>query len=257
MFFERRLVFPAPRARPTDANAASFGGEDVFFASADGTRLHGQYFPHDQPRGQILYCHGNGTMVPRLTEYGNWMRNLFQHSVFIYDYRGYGLSRGKPDERGILADTDAAHQWLVQRSNTDADDVVIAGRSIGGALAVHAAASFGARALVLQNTFDTLIDTAARLYPWLPVRLVMQTHLRSIDRIGQYHGPLLQSHGTADQIVHFTSGQKLFEAANPPKQFFAIEGGRHNDHNPSEYVSAIQTFLDEVANVPQSHRREQ
>ena len=227
MLLERPLVFPAPRAVRSEVDATEFGGEDVFFESADGTRLHGQYYEHPNSRGQLLYCHGNGIMVSQLSDYAAWLRDHYGYSVIVYDYRGYGVSEGKPHQQGVFEDTEAAHDWLIKRSRCAPDDVVILGRSIGGGLAVHVAAERGARGLVLQNTFASLVETAAQQYPWLPVRTVMKTRMVSIDRIGEYQGPLLQSHGTADRVIRYEDGRKLHDTANEPKQFFTIEGGGH------------------------------
>src|SRR5207247_3727660 len=116
-------------------------------------------------------------------------------TVFVYDYRGYGRSRGKPAERGCVADGMAAHRWLAEREGVDMDDIVLMGRSIGGGVAVAAAAEQGARALVLEATFSRMTDAAANLYPWLPVRLVMSNRYNSVKRMQKFIWPLLQRPG--------------------------------------------------------------
>jgi len=246
MLLERRLVFPAPKAVESQVDASEFGGEDVFFESADGTRLHGQYFLHEQPRGQLIYFHGNGIMVSQLSEYADWMRSKYGYSVWVFDYRGYGLSDGSPTGEAVLQDAEAAYAWLVERTGCASEDVILMGRSLGGGLAVHVASLQGARGLILQNTFSSLVATASRQFPWLPVRTVMKTRINSIDKIGKYDGPLLQSHGTSDRVIPYELGRELFETANEPKQFFTIEGGSHNGHNPPEYVEVLLQFLDEL-----------
>ena len=105
---------------------------------------------------------------------------------FVYDYRGYGRSRGKPTERGCVADGMAAQRWLAEREGVDTEDIVLMGRSIGGGVSVAAAAEQGARALVLEATFSRMTDAAANLYPWLPVRLVMSNRYNSIKRMQKY-----------------------------------------------------------------------
>jgi fermentation-respiration switch protein FrsA (DUF1100 family) len=98
----------------------------------------------------------------------------------------------------------------------------------------------------LQNTFTSLPDTAAHLYPWAPVRLLMRNRYDSLSKIGRYTGPLFQSHGTADTIVPFALGQKLFAAATGPKEFFEIDAGEHNDPEPEHYVEALHRFFDSL-----------
>ncbi len=112
--------------------------------------------------------------------------------------------------------------WLARRAGIAERDVVLAGRSLGGAVAVDLAAADGARALVLESTFTSLPDVAAYHYHWLPVRLLMRTQFDSLAKIAAYHGPLLASHGTGDTIVPYALGRRLFQAANEPKQFVDI-----------------------------------
>jgi fermentation-respiration switch protein FrsA (DUF1100 family) len=132
------------------------------------------------------------------------------------------------------------------------DDVVLMGRSIGGGVAVAVAAEQGAQALVLENTFSKMTDAAAVLYPWLPVRLVMSNRYNSVRRIKNYHGPVFQCHGMADEIVPIELGRRLFDAApGRMKHFHEVPYGRHNDTPPANYYAALASFLDQV----DSHRR--
>ena len=82
-------------------------------------------------------------------------------SVFIFDYRGYGHSEGRPNEAGCIADGRAAQHWLAERMGIQPNEVVLMGRSLGGAVAVALAAENGAQALVLENAFPTMPDVAA------------------------------------------------------------------------------------------------
>jgi fermentation-respiration switch protein FrsA (DUF1100 family) len=220
-----------------------FHAEDAHFDSADGTSLHGWYFEHPQPRAHLLYCHGNGDCVGYLGSYLSRLSKEQQLSIFVFDYRGYGRSAGSPHEQGILQDGIAAREWLAQRAGIPPADVVLMGRSLGGGVAVDLAANGGAKGLVLQNTFTSLPDVAARMYWFLPVRLLMKNQYRSIDKIGKFNGPLLQSHGTKDSIVPFEIGHNLFTAAPGWKELFTIPGGDHNDSEPTEYAARLEAFL--------------
>ncbi len=117
------------------------------------------------------------------------------------------------------------------------------GESLGGGVAVDLAAADGARGLILENTFSSLPDVAARHFPWLPVHLLMRTRLNSAEKIPNYHGPLLQVHGDRDQIIPFAIGKKLFDAANEPKQFVVVPGGDHNDPSTPAYLKALDEFI--------------
>ena len=81
------------------------------------------------------------------------------------------------------------------------------------------------------------------MLPYLPVRWVMRTQFNSLAKIGKYHGPLLQSHGTADRLIPYAMGRQLFAAANEPKQFIAIPGGDHNDPPSDAYYAALNEFF--------------
>ena len=116
-------------------------------------------------------------------------------------------------------------------------------------MAVDLAAADGARALVLESTFTSIPDMGAQIYPWLPVRLLVRTRLDSLSKIGDYGGPLLQSHGDADRIIPFDHGSRLFAAANEPKRFVTISGRDHNDPQTPEYYQALKQFL---AGLPES-----
>jgi fermentation-respiration switch protein FrsA (DUF1100 family) len=246
MLFENAFIFPAPRFPRGDWNPSDLQFEDVQFSSQDGTRLHGWYFAHPQPRAVLLYCHGNGDFVPNLGDHADLLRVRYQLSVLVFDYRGYGKSGGRPNEAGVLADARAARDWLARTCELAPTEVVLMGRSLGGAVAVDLAAEAGCRALVLESTFTSMPDVAAYHFPWLPVRRLMRTQLNSEQRIQGYGGPLLQSHGTKDEVVPFELGKRLFDAAPGQKQFIPLTGGRHNDPQPPLYYEILGSFLDHI-----------
>ena len=244
MFLEERLIFiPAP-ATVGDWHPPDLVFEDAWFQAADGIRLHGWYVPHDKARAVVLFCHGNAGNVTYRTDTLQILHELVGVSVLMFDYRGYGRSEGTPNEAGVLADARAARAWLARRAGVAEKDIVLMGRSLGGAVAVDLAAHDGARGLVLESTFTSLPDMAASLYPWLPVRWLMRTQLDSAAKISAYHGPLLQSHSDVDTIVPYGLGRRLFQSANPPKQFVTIPDRDHNDPQNLEFYEALIVFLD-------------
>ena len=243
LLIENMLVYPAPRYPAGDWSATWLEHDDVYMTSADGTKIHGWYVEHPQPKAVVLYCHGNGTHVAYLGEFLREMRDEFQVSIFAFDYRGYGRSEGKPIEKGILEDSDAAQDWLARRAGIPREEIVLMGRSLGGGVVLHLAAENGARGVILQNTFTSLPDAAATHYPWLPVRMLMRNRYDSLSRITRYSGPILISHGTADTIVPYSQGRKLFDLATGPKEFFEIAGGDHNDPEPEHYLPTLHKFL--------------
>ena len=245
--FERQFVFQPAKYPAGFWHPVGLEYEDTEFFAADGTRLHGWLLEHPTPRAHILFLHGTGGNITHNAEQAYRLRKNLQVSVLLFDYRGYGRSEGTPDEAGILQDARAARAWLAKRAEIEEQEIVLLGRSLGGAVAVDLAAADGAAGLILQDTFTSLPDAAASLYPWLPTRLLMRTRLNSLQKIVRYKGPLLASHSTADMIVPYDSGVRLYEASPvEDKKFVAFDHRGHNDRHPEWYFEELDLFLGRV-----------
>src|SRR4051794_34681504 len=146
--FERWLVYPAPRHTAAEWEVADLPHEDVYFTAEDGTKLHGWYVPHPNPKAVVLFCHGNGEHVARLAPMLRLLHDNADVSVFAWDYRGYGRSEGSPFETNVLSDARTAQLWLAERAGVRPEDVVVYGRSLGGAVAVGLAAEHPVRGMV-------------------------------------------------------------------------------------------------------------
>ncbi len=243
---ERQLIFhpmPHPKGNWQPPVTAI---EDAWFTGKDGTRIHGWFIDHPSPRAVVLFTHGN---AGNITLHANRLRVLneqFGLSVLVFDYRGYGKSEGSPSEQNILSDARAARRWLAKRTGISERDVVLMGRSLGGAVAVDLAAKDGARGLILESTFTSLPDVGAYHYPWLPVRSLMHHQLNSLGKIKLYRGPLLISHGDADEVVPFEQGKRLYDAAPGQKEFVRMAGGTHNSPQSDDYLRALERFISEL-----------
>ena len=245
MFFENKMIYMPAKYPTGNWEPDDLAVEDVYFTAVDGTRLHGWYLEHSEPRGHALFAHGNaGNITGRASILRAW-RDRLGVSILVFDYRGYGRSDGSPNEQGVLQDARAARSWLARRAGIEEHSVILAGRSLGGAVAVDLAADGGARALVLESTFTSLPDVAAGHYPWVPVRMLMKTQLNSLEKISGYQGPVMMSHGDVDEIVPYHLGRQLFDAVqSESKKFVTIDGGFHNDPQPSSYYDELESFLD-------------
>ncbi|MEN6449035.1 MAG: alpha/beta hydrolase, partial [Thermoguttaceae bacterium] len=222
--------------------------EDAWFQSPDGTRLHGWYVSQSKPHAAVLFCHGNAGNVTHRAAALKALHDTVGVSVLVFDYRGFGRSEGKPTGANILTDARAARRWLAEREQIAESDIVVMGESVGGGVAVDLAARDGARALLIESSFDALPEVAAYHYPWLPVRWLMRTRLDSAALVGQFHGPFFQVHGDVDAIVPLRYGRRLFEAANEPKHFVLLRGHDHNDAMPAEYYDKLAVFMQTVVN---------
>ena len=146
-------------------------------------------------------CHGNAGNVADRVGSLSILNQSHQLSVLMFDYRGFGKSEGKPSEHGLYMDARAARKWLAQRAGCKEADIIVMGRSLGGAVAVDLAAKDGAKALVLASTFTTMPEVAKQHAKLLPTGLLMTQRLDSLSKIRNYSGPLLQSHGLDDQLL--------------------------------------------------------
>jgi len=250
---EESVVFHPSRYPEGNWQPEGLAVEDAWFQSADGTKIHGWFVPHEKPRAVVLFCHGNGGNLANWSDALRALHDRAGVTVMGFDYRGYGRSEGKPSEEGVFADARAARRWLARRVGIPEKEIVLMGRSLGGAVAIDLA-SDGARGLIIESTFTSMPEVGRAMFPWLPMRSIMQTQFDSITKIKKYHGPLLQSHGTADRLLPYAMGRQLFEAANEPKTFVPIPRGDHQDPQTPEYYAALDVFLDSLDGEPRAER---
>jgi fermentation-respiration switch protein FrsA (DUF1100 family) len=218
--------------------------EDVWFDSADGMRIHGWWIPMDDPNaGVVLHAHGNGGNLSHWAPVAAELKKHLNRSVLLFDYPGYGKSGGKPSEKGCYDAAAAAYDWLTQVKKIDPRRIVLLGESLGGGVIVDLASRRDHEALVLFKTFTSLPDAAKVHYPWLPTRMLMSNRFDSLAKIKRCTRPVFVAHGTADDIVPFAQGERLFAEANEPKQFVKLESHGHNDGMPGEVFDAVRTFL--------------
>ena len=201
---------------------------DLRLKTEDGETLQGWWMPRPEPDAPVLlFFHGNaGNREDRLHNLaGLWQAGI---SVLIFDYRGYGGSTGSPSEPGLVADGLAAFDWLADQ--VAPAPVVLFGRSLGGAVAAAVAGRRPAKGLILESTFTSARDMAGRVLPLPGVHLIVRARYDALAAVRDLRLPLLVIHGTADEIVPFAMGRRIFEsAASPAKQFRQVPGGRHND----------------------------
>lgn len=201
--------------------------ENVVFESSDGLRLYGWYIPAEKSKFTVLFCHGNGgNMMHRLDSI-----NIFYNlglSCFIFDYRGYGHSQGKPSEEGTYLDVEAAYKWLTKEKNIPPDNIIVFGRSLGGSIAAYLTSKIEVGALIVESTFTSYADIGKKFYPYMPVRWFASFSYRTIDYIRNVHCPVMLIYSRNDEVVPFDFGLELYEAANEPKKFVEIFGS-HND----------------------------
>lgn len=245
--FQERMVFLAGlpgRALEATPQDAGFGYADVRLETSDGVSLHGWYVDAPDPRGTVLFLHGNaGNISHRLDSIAIF--NELGLDTFIIDYRGYGQSEGKPSEDGTYRDAEAAWNYLVAERGLDPAHIVVFGRSIGGGVAAWLAARRRPAALIVESSFTSAADMAARLYPFFPARLLSRLRYPVADYVASATCPVLIVHSRNDEIIPFDMGRSLYERAPEPRAFVELSG----DHNSGfllsrdRYMRGLATFL--------------
>jgi fermentation-respiration switch protein FrsA (DUF1100 family) len=240
----RQVYFPVSTLVTTPA-AHGMAYEDVFFETEDGLRLHAWMVPAPQPRGVLLFFHGNAGNISHRIDSIRIFRDLGL-SVFILDYRGFGRSEGRPSEVGTYRDAMAAWRQLSEELGVPPGQIVVFGRSLGAAVAAWLAARESPAAVILESPFTSAPDLGAELMPWLPVRWLLRFEYDTRAAVADIRAPLLVIHSRDDEIVPFHHGRAVFEAGAEPKEFAEIRGG-HNDgflRSLPQYEAALRAFLD-------------
>jgi fermentation-respiration switch protein FrsA (DUF1100 family) len=213
--------------------------EDVTFRMADALNLHGWYVPGSRSE-TILWCHGNAGNISDRLDQIKLFHDRVGVNIFIFDYRGYGRSQGRPTEDGTYRDAHGALDYLRSRPDVEEDKIVVFGQSLGGAIAVDLACRNRLLGLILEATFTSLPD----IFEMSPKNF----HIKydSYSKIKRVRVPLLMLHGDRDDVVPFESGYTLYKAANEPKKFCAIAGAMHSDNyivGGDGYFAAVEEFI--------------
>ena len=245
-WFEHSQVYHPDRLLTTTGAELGRPFEDVVFKAGDGVELNGWFFPANtnSPRARlaVLLCHGNGGNIGhRLDTCAALLAT--GASVFVFDYRGYGRSQGRPGEEGTYLDAQAACQWLRQKG-FPATNIIAYGESLGGGIATEVAVREGVGGLVLQSTFTSIPDIGAELFPWLPVRWLGSIHYDTLSKLPRVTVPVLVLHSRQDSLIGFQHAERNFAAIRAPKRMAELQGN-HNDPVWSEpaFGQALEDFL--------------
>jgi len=232
--------------RDIEATPADYGlpYEDIDFRSGDSVRLNGWYVPCVGARHALMFFHGNTRNISYCLDSVSLFHRLGFH-VFLFDYRGYGRSEGRPGEQGTYLDAEAAWQYLVETRRIDAATIVMLGRSLGAAIASWLAVRHQPQALVIESTFTSLPDVAAEMYPYLPARLLARHRYPVARYLPQVHCPLLVVHSREDEITRFHHATALYAVANEPKELFEISGRHYDGYSTSgkTYEQGLDRFV--------------
>lgn len=241
MLYLPNIAGPGLIATPA---AIGLAFEDVRFATSDGLTLHGWLAPAADAGAVVLHCHGNGGNISHRLEMLRLLHDLGL-SVLLFDYRGYGLSEGRPTEDGTYRDAEAAWRFLVGERGYAPRNVILFGHSLGAAVAAHLAQHVQAGAVILESPFTSAPELASVHYWFLPARRLTRFQYATAQYVRNVHAPLLVIHSPQDEIVPIEHGREVFRNAREPKVFLETLG----DHNEGfvlsgeRYTSGLRRFI--------------
>jgi len=230
--------------------AAGFFYEDLMLKTEDGIKISAWYVPHENETATILFLHGNGGNMSHNIDFIEMFYKL-KFSTFIIDYRGYGKSEGTPDEEGTYLDAEVSWNYLVEEKKINPSDIVVYGRSLGGAIGAKLSEKNKTLAVILDSTFTSIKEIGAKQYPFLPVRKFFKFEYSTIKYLKNLKSPVLVIHSIEDRYIPFSHAQKLYEAAPGIKELMEVRG----DHNSNfiisrkEYEESIYNFIDKIKNL--------
>lgn len=253
--FQSRLVYYPEVGREVAVTPTSYGlgFEPAEIRTADGETLQAWWVPAENARGSVLLFHGNAGNISHRLDYLLMFHRL-RYSTLIVDYRGYGKSTGRPSEEGTYRDAEAAWEYLRHSRSVRAQDLVVAGESLGCAIATWLAARMQPGAVMLFSPFASVNDLGAEIYWFLPVRLISRIRYDNIEHLKRIRAPVFVAHSRDDDIIPFSHGKRVFESAGEPKAFLEMRGG-HNQgfiFARPEWVAHMAAFLDRHVTVKQS-----
>ncbi len=240
-FVQRSVYFPFKYPQGFWEAQSQLGAADVWLRASDGVRLNAWWFAPREARLATLFLHGNAGNV---THRAGHIQEITAagSALLVLDYRGYGRSEGRPSEKGLYADAEAAYQHLLTTGYRP-EQIVLHGESLGSAVAVDLAARRPCGGVVLEAPFTSARDVAARVLPVLGPLLIWSYN--SKEKIERVRAPLLIMHGDRDEVIPFDLGRALFERAREPKTFWAVPGAGHNDIVPAAgaaYRERLRSF---------------
>ena len=250
-YYEKKnIYFPIKEIEFTPSDLG-FKFDDVFFVNKEGLTLNGWFIKAANPRGTLLFCHGNAGNISHRLEIINILYKL-NLNIFIFDYRGYGRSQGIPSEDGLYQDTYAAYQYLVSRKDVDNRSIIVYGRSIGANVAIDLVSQVEPACLISDGSFTSAYDMGRIIFPLLPIQWIITVKYDALSKIKNITTPKLIIHSRDDEVVPFRLGKKLFDAAAQPKEFYIMQG-THNEGLLSasqEYTRRLDSFINKYLPLP-------
>ncbi|WP_416438496.1 alpha/beta hydrolase [Phnomibacter sp. MR] len=223
---QERFIFKPEKLPANFAYKYDAPFRELNFEPEQGVTINGLHFYVPKPKGLILYFHGNSRSIKG---WGKYARDFFryQYDVVLVDYRGFGKSTGKRNEKKMLADMQFVYETLAV--NYHEDHLIVYGRSMGSGFAAKIASDNNPRYLILDAPYYSFRKVAERLMPILPHRWLLRFHLRTDKWITQVQCHTYILHGTKDRLIPIAQSEALQQLNPQGITLIRIEGGGHNN----------------------------
>ena len=242
-FFQEKLIFKPEKLKQDFKFKYDVPFKEYFFDIEPGVRINGLHFYRENPKGLILYFHGNTRSIKGWARYAKDFYR-YNYDVGLVDYRGFGKSTGKRSEKEMLNDMQFIYDKLKERYSEDY--LIVYGRSLGSGFATKLASDNNPRYLILDSPYFNFTRVLERFFPILPIRIVLRFQLRTDKWITKVRCHTYILHGTKDRLIPIRHSEAL-QKINPGKiTLIRIQGGKHNNL-PSfdEYHNFIRDILKE------------
>ena len=224
--FQEKIIFHPEKIPQNFQYQYPVPFEEHFLKTDDGVSINMVHCKIENPKGVVLYFHGNAAHLYELGFVAEELTSL-GYDVLLMDYRSYGKSTGKLNEENLHKDAKMCYDWLLNKY--EANQITIFGRSIGTGVATKLASTVTHQKLVLESPYFSVVDLGQYYTPYLPYPLLVRYPLKSGEHIQKVKAPVFIIHGKTDKIVPFASGKKLAEATPNLGKFYELEYAGHND----------------------------
>jgi hypothetical protein len=245
-FFQDKLIFfpqKLSREETESLNRRFPHVEAISLKTSDDIHIKGWFVKNSAPPSAplIIYFGGNAEEVSYLIYYADKIKGW---SLALINYRGYGLSEGRPSEKNFYADAVTIYDYFAKRDDIDNTRIIILSRSLGTGIATYLAQLRPVKALILVSPYDNFVSIGKHHFPFLPVALLLKHRFDSLSRAPSISVPLLVITAANDTIIPVRYSKKLVEKWGGPCSFKTIEGEDHNTlQDRVEYWETINDFL--------------
>lgn len=223
--FQKKMIFIPSKKVIRSPKTVRIDYRDIFVGEDD---VHCWWIPAKQSDAKtVLFCHGNAGNISNRLDTVSFYYHEMNCNLMIFDYSGYGKSGGEVGEKNSYKNVRDVYDYMINELKVKPEDLIVHGRSLGGAVAADLAVDNKCGGLILESTFSSIDDMVSSVLPLLPIGWAITIEYDTIGKIDRIKVPMLIIHSKGDEIIPFYMGENLYKSASKMKHWLEIEG----DHN--------------------------